>query len=57
MQGSKAIERTVRTRTKNPERIEKMLARDKKERAVKARSVQAKISRPLRRALASVGAI
>ena len=46
MQGSKQIERAVRTRTKNPERVAKALEREKKSRSIKAR-----------RALSSVGAI
>lgn len=55
MQGSKAIERTIRTRTKNVDRVEKLLEREKKKRAVGARAVSARINRPLRRGLQSVG--
>lgn len=39
MQGSKAIERTIRTRTKNPERVEKALAAKRiQKRATKERA-------------------
>lgn len=55
MQGSKAIERTIRTRTKNADRVEKLIEREKKKRAIEARSISAKINRPLRRGLQSVG--
>lgn len=55
MQGSKDIERTTRTRTKNADRVEKLLEREKKNRAVKARAISAKINRPLRRGLQSIG--
>lgn len=55
MQGSKAIERTTRTRTKNADRVEKLLEREKKKRAIEARSISAKINRPLRRGLQSMG--
>lgn len=34
MQGSKQIERAVRTRTKNPERVAKALERKRAERAI-----------------------
>lgn len=54
MQGSKVVERATRTRTKNPERVEKLLEREKKKRAIKAR-FSAKINRPLRRGLQSIG--
>lgn len=55
MQESKDIERTIRTRTKNPERVEKLLEREKKKRAIKARAISTKINRPLRRGLQSIG--
>lgn len=55
MQGSKDIERTTRTRTKNADRVEKLLEREKKKRAIGARAVSARINRPLRRGLQSVG--
>lgn len=55
MQGSKVVERATRTRTKNPERVEKLLEREKKKRAIKARAGLAKINRPLRRGLQSIG--
>lgn len=51
MQGSKDIERTARTRTKNPERIEKALARKA---AVKAREVVGRHTMPQRRAYSRV---
>ena len=57
MQGSKAIERTSRTRTKNMERVEKLLERENKKRAIKARTISAKMTRPLRRGLQSMGII
>lgn len=57
MQGSKAIERTIRTRTKNADRVEKLLERERKERAIKERAVSAKINRPLRRGLQSIGVL
>lgn len=57
MQGSKAIERTTRTRTKNADRVEKLLEREKKKRAIEARAVSAKINRPLRRGLQSIGVL
>lgn len=55
MQGSKVVERATRTRTKNADRVEKLLEREKKKRAVKARAISAKINRPLRRGLQSIG--
>lgn len=55
MQGSKVVERATRTRTKNPERVEKLLEREKKKRAITARAISAKINRPLRRGLQSIG--
>lgn len=55
MQGSKAIERTTRTRTKNVDRVAKLLEREKKKRAIEARAISAKINRPLRRGLQSMG--
>lgn len=55
MQGSKDIERTTRTRTKNADRVEKLLEREKKKRAIEARAGSARINRPLRRGLQSVG--
>lgn len=55
MQGSKVVERTTRTRTKNPERVERLLERERKERAIKARAISAKLGRPLRRGLQSIG--
>ena len=57
MQGSKQIERAARTRTKNPGRVAKALEREKKDRAVSARASKAHMNRPMRRALASVGAL
>ena len=57
MQGSKAIERTSRTRTKNMGRVEKLLERENKKRAIKARTISAKMTRPLRRGLQSMGII
>lgn len=39
MQGSKVVERTTRTRTKNPERVEQVLAAKRiQKRATKARA-------------------
>lgn len=55
MQGSKDIERGIRTRTKNADRVEKLLEREKKKRAIKARAISANINRPLRRGLQSMG--
>ena len=55
MQGSKAIERTIRTRTKNVERVEKLLEREKKKRAITARAISPKINRSIRRGLQSMG--
>ena len=55
MQGSKVVERATRTRTKNPERVEKLLEREIKKRAIKARAISAKINRPIRRGLQSMG--
>lgn len=57
MQGSKQIERAVRTRTKITARAKTVLDREQRARAIKARAVSARMTRPLRRALASVGAI
>ena len=57
MQGSKVVERATRTRTKNPERVEKLLEREKKSSTIKARAGRARMSSPVRRALRSVGAI
>lgn len=51
MQGSKVVERAPRTRTKNPERVEKALARKAADRAVKARTAQERNTRSKRRAL------
>lgn len=55
MQGSKAIERTTRTRTKNADRVEKLLEREKKKRAIKARAISSKINSPILRGLQSMG--
>lgn len=55
MQGSKVVERATRTRTKNVGRVEKLLEREKKKRAIKERAISAKISRPLLRGLQSIG--
>lgn len=50
MQGSKTIERAVRTRTKSTERTEKALARKEKDRA-KDREMAGRITRRTSRAL------
>lgn len=55
MHGSKVVERATRTRTKNPESVEKLLERERKKRTIKARAISAKISKPLRRGLLSMG--
>lgn len=57
MQGSKVVERAARTRTKNVDRVEKLLEREKKKRAIKERAISAKINRPLRRGLQSIGVL
>lgn len=55
MQGSKVVERTTRTRTKNADRVEQLLEREKKKRAIKARAISAKINSPILRELQSMG--
>ena len=54
MQGSKQIERAVRTRTKSTERTEKALARKEKDRAIKDREMAGRITRRTSRALAGL---
>lgn len=51
MQGSKTIERAVRTRTKSIERTEKALARKEKDRAIKDREMAGRPTRRTSRAL------
>ena len=51
MQGSKAIERVARTRTKSTERTEKALAHKEKYRAIKDREMAGRITRRTSRAL------
>lgn len=55
MQGSKVVERAARTRTKNADRVEKLIERERKKRTIKARAISAKINRPIRRGLQSMG--